>query len=279
MDQLPPFFIPPTAHPHTHTAVFLHGRGGNVWALVRALRLWTNSDGHNLARAFPTFRWVFPQAPMRTLAAATAAAAATTSPITATVSWPQWFDVWNGADFGDREGLQAEGLREQVPRLRGVLAAEAARLGGRWDRVVLAGISMGGAAAAHVLFNLDVPPSGGGRLAALVGLACRCPFAARSSSLADMRAALALEDGVPGGDAVVRGTPVLLEHCLDDELITIEHGRRMCEILTQFGAVVESREYPHGGHWFNAPQGANDAIAFLRKHVYNPDCNVVADDG
>ncbi|KAL8381548.1 hypothetical protein RB595_005701 [Gaeumannomyces hyphopodioides] len=274
MDQPAPFYIPPTAHPHTHTVVFLHGRGGNVWALVRALRFWTGSDGHNLARAFPTFRWVFPQAPMRALAATAAAATSSSAP----VSWPQWFDVWNGADFEDREELQAEGLREHVPHLRGVLAAEAARLGGRWDRVVLAGISMGGATAAHVLFNLDVPQSGGGRLAAFVGLACRCPFAARPS-LADMRAALGLEDGVPDCDIVVRGTPVLLEHCVDDKLITIEHGRRMCEILTRFGAVVESREYPHGGHWFNAPEGANDAIAFLRKHVYNPDCNVVADDG
>lgn len=270
MDQLPPLCIPPTAHPHTHTVVFLHGRGGNVWGLVRALRFWADSDGRNLARAFPTFRWVFPQAPIRALAAT---ATATFSPTAAAISWPQWFDIWNGADFEDREELQAEGLREQVPRIRDVLAAEAARLAGRWDRVVLAGISMGGATAVHVLFNLDVPAAGGGRLAAFVGLACRCPFAGRSS-LADMRAALGLKDGVPGHDEVVRRTPILLEHCVDDELITIENGRRMCHILTQFGAVVESREYPHGGHWFNAPQGAADAIAFLRKHVHDSDCDV-----
>ncbi|KAI1103208.1 hypothetical protein F4804DRAFT_310720 [Jackrogersella minutella] len=68
-----------------------------------------------------------------------------------------------------REDLQAEGLREVVPA---VLAASAALLGGRWDRLVLAGISTGGATAAHVLSNLD---EAGGRLGAFVGFSWRCP--------------------------------------------------------------------------------------------------------
>ncbi|KAI8958550.1 hypothetical protein F5Y11DRAFT_335733 [Daldinia sp. FL1419] len=39
--------------------------------------------------------------------------------------------------------------------------AAAALLGGRWDRIILPGLSMGGATCAHVLFNLDIPPGSG----------------------------------------------------------------------------------------------------------------------
>ena len=34
-----------------------------------------------------------------------------------------------------------------------------------------------------------------------------------------------------------------------------------------FGASVEWREYPDGGHWFNSPAGIDDAVAFLNKSV------------
>src|SRR5690606_27772389 len=113
-----------------------------------------DSSGRTLADAFPSFRRVFPQAPMRECAS---------SPNV----WPQWFDVWDVRDFADNEYLQVVGLREVVPTLRRVLAAEVEALGGRWDRVVLAGISMGAATNVHVLLNLDVP--GGGGLGAFLG--------------------------------------------------------------------------------------------------------------
>lgn len=160
--------------------------------------------------------------------------------------------------------MQLEGLREAVPAVRALLAAEAEALGGRWDRVVLAGISMGGATAAHTLFNLDVPESGGARLAAFMGFCARCPFAGRS--LGQMREVVGLQ-GVAGGDGVVRGTPVLLEHCVDDPLVKIENGRRLRDTLREFGATVEWREYPSGGHWFRSPDGMDDVVRFLNKHV------------
>jgi hypothetical protein len=55
--------------------------------------------------------------------------------------------------------LQAEELKEVLPILRRMLADEVAQLGGRWERVILAGISMGGATGTHSLFNLDSPKS------------------------------------------------------------------------------------------------------------------------
>lgn len=262
--------IAPTAARHTHTVVFLHGRGDNVQNFVAALSTWrgsssssssANGGGGNLFDAFPSVRWVFPQAPVRKLAS---------DPNN--TSWPQWFDVWDTRDFGLREEVQLEGLREMVPAVGRLLAAEAEVLGGRWDRVVLAGISMGGATAAHTLFNLDVPESGGGRLAGFMGFSARCPFAGRE--LGQMREVLGVLRGVVvtgGGDGVLRGTPVLLEHCVDDPLVKIENGRGLRDTLRGFGAGVEWKEYPEGGHWFHSPDGMDDVVEFLNRHVLGKD--------
>jgi predicted esterase len=78
---------------------------------------------------------------------------------------------------------------------------------------------------------------------------------------------LALDD-VPEHDQLLRNTPILLEHCVDDPLVKVENGRLMTEMLTSFGANVARREYPDGGHWFNSPAGMDDVIAFLN-HVYS----------
>ncbi|KAI0077337.1 alpha/beta-hydrolase [Panus rudis PR-1116 ss-1] len=242
--------IAPSA-PHTHTIVFLHGRGDNPKQFATSLAYWRDSRSRTLAEAFPSFRWVFPQAPLRKCAS---------SPDT----WPQWFDVWNVRDFAENEELQAVGLREVVPAIRRILANEAERLGGRWDRIILAGISMGAATGVHTLFNLNIPASGGGRLAAFMGFSCRCPFAGRT--LAEMRRILDLE-GVPDHADVLRNTPILLEHCVDDPLVTIHNGRRLRDILREFGAQVEWKEYPSGGHWFNSPLGMDDAVDFLNRNV------------
>ena len=245
--------IPPHhLHTHTHTVVFLHGRGDTAKMFSRSLLMSPSTHHASLFAAFPSFRWVFPQAPMRRCAS---------SPDT----WPQWFDVWNVRNFADREDLQAEGLKEVVPAIRGMLANEAALLGGRWDRVVLAGISMGAATGVHVLLNLDVPAAEGGKIAAFIGFSCRCPFVGRD--LQGMRKILELQ-GVPGGDDVVRRTPVLLEHCIDDPLVLVQNGRAMRDTLRGLGScVVEWREYPDGGHWFNSPVGMDDAVEFLKRYV------------
>ena len=244
----------PPSTTHTHTVIFLHGRGDNVHSFVSGLSSWQDSAGRNLAQVFPSFKWVFPQAPVRKLAADPA------------VSWPQWFDVWTTQDFSLREEVQLEGLREMVPAIRDLLKKEADVLDGRWNRVVLAGISMGGATAAHTLLNLDVPDSGGGKLAAYMGFCARCPFAGRGRNLGDIRGVLGL-DGVPGGAEVLRKTPVLLEHCVDDPLVKIENGRELRDTLRAFGASVEWREYARGGHWFHSPDGMDDVIAFLSRHM------------
>ncbi len=250
MDDIPLITAAPSA-PHTHTVVFLHGRGDTARHFAATLGLSVDSRGRSLPEALPSFRWVFPQAPMRKCA-------------NAPPTWPQWYDVWDVNNFANHEELQAVGLREVVPAIRRILASEAGLLGGRWDRLVLAGISMGGATSVHTLFNLDVPIAAGGRLGAFLGFSCRCPFAGRS--LAEMRNILGLED-VPADDVVLRSTPVLLEHCTDDPLVLVQSGRELRDTLRGFGVNVKWKEYPDGGHWFKSPTGMDDVVDFLSGHV------------
>ncbi|KAK0726313.1 Alpha/Beta hydrolase protein [Apiosordaria backusii] len=263
----PPLKTPHYHHPHTHTLIFLHGRGDKVPSFLSGLSAWESSPttppaspgseqnpaALTLRTAFPTFRLVFPQAPLRTVAAAAASGEK--------LEWNQWFDVWNTNDFSDREELQAEGLKESVSAIREIIKKEAEALGGRYDRIVLAGISMGGATSIHTLFNLEKP------IGAFLGFCCRCPFAGSRKTLEEMRAVLGLP-GTPQGNEVLRKTPILLEHCVDDPLVRIESGRGLREVLFSFGVEkLEWKEYERGGHWFKAPEGMDDVIAFLQKHL------------
>nr|RBQ98665.1 hypothetical protein FVER53263_13946 [Fusarium verticillioides] len=240
--------VPPAqGQTHTHTVVFLHGRGDNAANFSSSLQYSRDSQGRTLADAFPYFRWVFPQAPQRKCAS---------SPDV----WNQWFDVWNVRNLSENEDLQAEGLKEVVPKIRDILAKETNDLNGRWDKVILMGISMGSATSVHTLFNLDIPTPDK-KLGAFIGFSGRCPFAGRS--LDEMRKTLQL-DSSPTHSDVLKNTPMLLEHCVDDPLVLVDWGRRQCEILKGLGANVTWREYGSGGHWFKSPEGMDDAIEFLK---------------
>ncbi|KAI3557867.1 acyl-protein thioesterase [Colletotrichum abscissum] len=239
---------PSTAH--THTVVFLHGRGDNAKNFMQSLNYSSDSQDRTLVDAFPSFRWVFPQAK-------TGKAMALGDRVS------QWFDIWNVNNFADHEEHQAEGLRDSVAAIREILTTEAELLGGKWNRIILAGISQGAAAGVHTLLNLRLPP-GHSRLGAFVGFSCRMPFPGRN--LNDTRAILGLED-VPEGCALLEHTPILLEHCVDDPLVLVSNGRILRDTLGRFGAQVEWKEYQEGGHWFNSPSGMDDVVQFLNSHL------------
>lgn len=247
----------PSSAPHTHTVVFLHGRGDTAHKFALSLCYSTDSRNRSLPEIFPSFRWVFPQSEMRQCAALS-------NQMTS-----QWFDIWNVNDFSDYEELQAIGLRDSVGSIRRVLTNEATTLGGQWDRIVLAGISQGAATSVHTLLNLSLPLSVNGqqvprRLGAFLGFSCRMPFPGRS--LVDTRNLLRLES-TPDDDELLRNTPILLEHCVDDSLVLVANGRGLRDTLQGFGAQVTWKEYPNGGHWFNSPAGVDDAVEFLNHHV------------
>jgi predicted esterase len=245
--ELSTTIIPPSA-PHTHTFVFLHGRGDTAQNFASSLNFSQDSHNRSLLESFPSFRWVFPQAEMRQT---TTLGGQKTS---------QWFDIWNVTDLSDHEELQAMGLRESVASIRHILAKEAAMLDGKWDRIILGGISQGAATGVHTLLNLNVPQ----RLGAFLGFSCRMPFPGRS--LAHTRGVLSLEDA-PDTDEALGDTPVLLQHCVNDPLVLVEWGRILRDTLKRFGAQVTWEEYPDGGHWFNSPMGIDDAVEFLKSHV------------
>lgn len=204
------------------------------------------------------------------------------------VLWSQWFDIYNFWDWSEKEEeVTGVGLRESVASVTKMIEKEAERLGGQWDEVVLLGISQGGAVGMHTLLNLSISskadqtdigklrdegkdnnsePEGGSvpnRLGAFVAFSSRLPYVGRS--LSDMRKALAL--GSTPDDTVFRNTPVLMEHCADDQTVKFQYGVAARDALESFGARVEWKEYWDGGHWFKSPEGIEDAVEFIRKHV------------
>ncbi|KIW70622.1 hypothetical protein PV04_02875 [Phialophora macrospora] len=171
---------------HTHTAIFLHGRGDNGPDFAEELFASTISDGRGviaseapapapapaptstLRTRFPSWRWVFPSAPARW----------------STVfeeEFPAWFEAHSLSDITLREDLQMEGIRESVAEIIGILDDEVRRLGGNAQNVILGGISQGGAAALWALLSLLDPRRAGAepipRLGAFVGASCWLPFA------------------------------------------------------------------------------------------------------
>ena len=202
--------------------------------------------------AFPGFKWVFPQAK------ASVPAALSFGPHKSN----QWFDLWNVHDYKDREELQADGLRSSVRDMINLISVEAEHLGGRFDRIILAGISQGGATLLHTILNLNLEGANGKRgLCAFLGFSCRLPFIGRS--LPELRQVLGLKPP-PSGDEEIRNTPVLLEHCVDDPLVLVKNGRALRDTWRDLGAKVEWREYEKGGHWFQSPQGMDDVREFLQ---------------
>ncbi|KAK3900523.1 Alpha/Beta hydrolase protein [Staphylotrichum tortipilum] len=254
--------IPPTT-PHTHTLIFLHGRGDTVPSFIRALHNWSSSTGHTLFSTFPSVKWVFPQAPLRTVANSGRPAGAPPLEV------PQWFDVWSPRDFREREELQLEGLREVVPAVKGLVEKEVEGLGRERGKVVLAGISMGAATGVHTLLNMGGDKGLGG----FMGFCARCPFAGRGPG--EMRGMLGI-GGVEDGDGVVKGTPVLLEHNVGDPLVVIEKGRELRDALKGFGMEVQWREYVDYRHWFHEPEGVDDVIEFLEKTVGVPKADLLS---
>lgn len=237
---------PPSRRPHTHTVIFLHGRGDTARDLAEALHHFSNAHSRSLFDIFPSFRWVFPQAPLRELAAS------------GDKSF-QWFDVWDMTDPTEREDVQRDGLRESVARVTRLVRDEVEILGS-WERVVVAGISQGGAIAVHTLLGLDA--KGKERIGAVIGFSCRL-FLGRET-LKETRGEIAGDEGPEEAGEVLRDTPVLLEHCQDDPVVPVAGGQELRDKLVEWGGQVSWKEYPTGGHWFNCPDGADDVARFLR---------------
>ncbi len=78
---------------------------------------------------------------------------------------------------------------------------------------------------------------------------------------------LAMDDG-SGCNEVLGNTPILMEHCADDEVVPLECARAMRDALLALGGKVEWKEYPRGSHWLKSPEGLDDLARFLKEHVF-----------
>lgn len=262
---------------HTHTAIFLHGRGSNGPEFAEELfdesRL---ADQTTLAERFPGWRWVFPSSQQ----------------LWSTVfemEIPAWFEAHSLTDITTRQDLQMPGITESVEHLTAVVQSEIRTLGGEPGKVVLGGMSQGGAIAMWTLLQYSMK-SGGGQLGAFVGTSTWVPFAESIKSLSNKAGssgedALASVDKTDGEKFVesmmgaltrveARGgslfTPVFLGHGTDDGVVDVELGRQARDALRNVGFEVEWKEYVGAeleGHWLKVPEEVDDIADFLGRLV------------
>ncbi len=257
---------------HTHTAIMLHGRGSNGPEFADELAETAAPGQAPLTQRFPGWRWVFPSS----------------QELWSTVfeeTLPAWFEAHSLTDTTEREDLQMGGIKQSVGYLQSILGREVDRLGGNTEKLVIMGISQGGAIG---MWTLLCQGDLNRRFGAFVGASTWLPFAANIERLLGTRngseaatetpddspsdvfveelmAAWSRSAASPTGTSLL-STPVFLGHGVDDAVVDVELGRRARQVLTNVGFQVESREYSGAeleGHWLKAPEQIDDMAAFL----------------
>ncbi|KAF2642485.1 alpha/beta-hydrolase [Massarina eburnea CBS 473.64] len=251
------YVVSPTTA-HTHTIIFLHGRGSNAAEFASEFFESQDRQDRYLQSVFPSIKWVFPCAKMRWAAIEQE-------------TMCQWFDMASVLHPNQQMDMQKEGLRESVEGLMNIMESESEVQGIGMNRIFLAGISQGCATAIIALFCSGV------RLAGFIGLSSWLPFSDeiirfQNYSLTDtkggVRALLGLaEDDDQMQIPAAQLTPVLLEHCLDDLVVPSQNGKDLEEKLRLLGMQVKMKIYSDGGHWVNEPTGIDDMVEFIEQNL------------
>ena len=260
---------------HTHTAIMLHGRGSNGPEFAEELAETMVPGQKPLTDRFPSWRWVFPSS--RELWS------------TAFEEMlPAWFEAHSLTDTSARADLQMEGIRQSVAYIQSILDGEAASLGGETEKVVIMGVSQGGAIGMWTILCQEIR---GKRLGAFVGASTWLPFAAniqrlllrdgsyeadKGSSKTDLSDAFVV-DMLPAWHPVVssrdadksaRVTPIFLGHGVDDAVVDVELGRQAQDVLTNVGFQTGWKEYSGAeleGHWLKTPEQIDDIASVLMR--------------
>lgn len=245
---------------HSHTIIFLHGRDSLndefAGELFESEASQPSDQPRTLPDLLPTVKWVFPAAPVLRSARFD-------------TDMSQWFDMWSVEDPDERSEIQLEGLRNSVSAIIQAIQDEAAHV--PRQKIFLAGISQGFATAIAALLADDTQPN----LAGVIGMSSWMPLSGM----------LTCGDGKPQVARLYRGsvlgcepasrtdevkpTPVLLCHSTDDDVVPVQHGRALRDILNLLPETVEVEwhEYEDGGHWINEPQGVDDLVSFIKRHM------------
>jgi len=225
--------VHPTA-PHTHTIIFLHGRGSNATDFCSEIFESQDSSGAYFTQLFLSVKWVFPCAKQ---------------------SWSnldqedvhQWFDMTNVQNAHEDPEVQRPGLQESRTQLLRVAWEEEQYV--PRDRIIVAGISQGCALALYTLASSEI------RVGGFFGLCGWLPLADELSK--DDRYELRWND-------LIR-IPILLQHCEDDAVVPIASGKTMRDWLDKGGSALEWQQFEKGGHWLNEPQGMDGIVKFLER--------------
>ncbi|KAK4044537.1 Alpha/Beta hydrolase protein [Parachaetomium inaequale] len=226
---------------HTHTAIMLHGRGSNGPEFAEELAETAAPGQQPLTQRFPSWRWVFPSSQELWSTAFEE-------------MLPAWFEAHSLTDTTAREDLQMGGIKESVAYMQSILDQEVARLGGDAEKVVIMGISQGGAIGMWTLLCQGILDR---RFGAFVGASTWLPFAANIQRLLGrgdgQEAAKAASENSPSDSFVedmlaarsqsasqhtsrpLLATPVFLGHGLDDAVVDVELGRQAHEALADVG--------------------------------------------
>lgn len=254
--------VPPRdGHAHTHTIIFLHGRDSTNDEFANEFFESEATEPIGQPRTvrdlFPTVRWVFPAAPILRSARFD-------------TDMSQWFDMWSVEDPAEQSEIQHEGLRRSIAAVLEVMASEEAILKDCSRSIFLAGISQGFAAVVAAFFaGAGVRSSLGG----LIGLSSWMPLGDKDELVRflgrghdDVAGATSAGASTLPDDSIPPSLPVFLSHSGDDDVVPVQHGRTLQDILGEAQA-VEWHEYKDGGHWINEPQGVDDIANFLRRHM------------
>ena len=162
--------------------------------------------------------------------------------------------------------MQVDGLVGSIRRAAAIIEEEVSIVGR--ERVFLGGISQGCAIAIHALLAQDHILGG------FVGLSSWLPFrteideVVQQNEEAQARVArirsLISKDGSVVSSTACLDTPVMIQHCMDDEVVPCTNGESLAKTLRNLRMQVDWREYGSGGHWLNEPQGVDDLSSFLQ---------------
>ncbi|KAF4457189.1 hypothetical protein F53441_833 [Fusarium austroafricanum] len=257
---------------HTHTAILLHGRGSNGQEFAQELFGETKlSDQTSLAEKLPSWRWVFPSSPELWSTAFQE-------------EMPAWFEAHSLTDIAARQDLQIPGIKESIIYIKTIVNKEIENLDGDSTKVVLGGISQGGAVGMWTFLCLNHPDK---QLGAFFGTNTWLPFASnierhfhQGQSLAapnegehdesDVFVADMLKESLAQPREAFLQTPIFLGHGTDDAYVDVQLGRQAQHVLTGIGFAVEWKEYLGAeleGHWIKSPEEVDDLLEFFVKHV------------
>ncbi|KAF8535906.1 Alpha/Beta hydrolase protein, partial [Trichophaea hybrida] len=234
---LPPLTIPPSGT-HTHTLIFLHGRGdrASIFGPIFTSDLFDTASFPSLKLIFPTPAEKFSRLYNRRLR--------------------QWFYFSHKTPRGEYSPQLVEGLKEVVEYVGGLIDTEEKE----GVEVLLGGLSQGCAVAVMAML------AGGRKVKGVVGMSGWMPFVGElGEGLEGVRRLREVLGMPPLGEEEVRGvleTPVWLGHGDADEVVEYEVGREMCVALEKLGMTVRWKRYSGLRHWYQTPEEIEDVVKF-----------------